>query len=191
MPACSQTRSSVPGWRRAGRRRAAAQVVADTIARSPSPPQLPDGKKATSMSAGRPCPPPRRRRTQRSRACPRAAVRACGRGPRPLLEMVLKTSRPGARPARPASQALPRVGAARAPRRVGVLRRRGQNTNGNRVRPSRTGSQFQPAHRLLSNTKSQADKFGRAVRLYIERSEELHRIFPHLKPGSSVWPTTR
>lgn len=36
---------------------------------------------------------------------------------------------------------------------------------------------------ILSNTSTQAKKFLSSIRRYIERSEELKHVFPHLKPG--------
>ena len=36
---------------------------------------------------------------------------------------------------------------------------------------------------LVGSTKDLPEKSGRTVRKYVEQSEELHRVFPHLKPG--------
>lgn len=36
---------------------------------------------------------------------------------------------------------------------------------------------------IVSNTWKQAKKLGDVIRKYIEQSEELHQIFPHLEPG--------
>jgi len=40
---------------------------------------------------------------------------------------------------------------------------------------------------IVSNTHGQAAKILRSIKLYIERSPELHAVFPNLKPSSTLW----
>lgn len=39
-------------------------------------------------------------------------------------------------------------------------------------------------HVILSNTANQAKKLAAPIRRYVESSDELHEVFPHLQPGS-------